>query len=243
MARFVFPLFFFFSSLVFAQEQSVIAVTDLANGGNTSSTDAISAADYVRLHISTNYPKYIVLDKIIMSQILAAQNTTSFPVCTTMACFTDLGSLLSANYLVGGKLSRSKSLIKLDLELIDVTASKIINRIQKNTTASKIDFYNNFLPKAVTELLAVPINPRIPVASNPKSDSGLPRSAAKDTTRHSTAPIVLTSIGSAAALVGIGGLILWNSRNGKTGFNSPPEDGNVPLDGSPVRTRTTNLLP
>jgi hypothetical protein len=146
-------LFLFITFLLIpCQAENVIGVGELEYGGEISKNDALFFSDIIRHEVSHN-AKYILIDSKLMSDILYARKISSYPPCSNKKKLRTLGQLLTADIMIGGKISRKSNELNFTLLAVDVNRNVILDRVDSVIITTKKEFISNYLPAYCTKLL------------------------------------------------------------------------------------------
>lgn len=120
---FSFLILVIFTTILFAQNKTNIAVMDLSGEGiSTSETRIISSRLRTDL-FNTN--KFTVVEREAMEEILQEQGL-QLSGCTSNECVVEAGKLLGVRRIVAGEIGKIGNLFTLSIRIIDVETGKIL---------------------------------------------------------------------------------------------------------------------
>ncbi len=218
-------LLFFLLLTVFvlrAQDQQVLAVVDLENGGGVIAGDITAVSDAIAAQAGKDR-RYFLFDRALIGPVLSEQGFPQTGACSHEQCLTALGNLLAAHKIIGGSIRREGSQITLELLLVDVHSGAADNRVEISEQTSRAEFLTKHIPRAVKDLLAV--KPSIE-----RKASSHERMSQKKKRRWWIPVTGVIAAGAAGA-----GALWYFTQEG--GAGDPGESGPVSLDDAPVRER------
>lgn len=146
-----------FSEILSQDTKPVIGVLGLDNSSGGISDNMTSAICDSISSLIEQSDNYLVLKREFIPPVLEAQGfNVSNIICSQKEGLAAAGTLLSADEIIGGSVSRENGTLSLSLQRI-----KIINRTQLafehiSSSVSKDAFFSNILPRITRELLKNP---------------------------------------------------------------------------------------
>lgn len=156
-------LFFLFAE---ATEPKLLAVFDLASDGTVSIKSIKAISDRISELVQGN-ESYTQFNREMLPELfnqLALDQSAL--VCSDQQCLILLGNLIGAAAVLGGSITTTGKQTTIELNLVDVSGKRTINKVLLTSVAKKSDFIENELPALVKNLLSSRTNAS-PLASKP----------------------------------------------------------------------------
>jgi len=141
--RYLFSFLFLFVllfSVVFSQDKASIAVLELEAGG-ISIYEAQVLSDRLRTELFKT-DKFVVLERDKMDEILVEQGF-QLSGCTTNECIVEAGKLIGVKQMIAGKIAKIENLYTINIRLIDVQTSKVIQTATEDCECTIKDVLTN----------------------------------------------------------------------------------------------------
>lgn len=241
----IFAFLVLFVDLVNAQ--NVLAVSDLVNSKTLSKKETIALSEQIRTTVKSDQ-RWILLDKALTDQILAAQYIASFKPCSTLSCLVDYGNYLYAQITIGGYANKTQNSIVLSLLLVDVVNKKILKSTTSRMSAIPSMQQSQALAAMVKNLLETSISLASPnvaiippsIKPSAKTSGKIDRGAA-DTQRESTTntsekkQLMQSSIAwIGATAVVVGGFTAYFLAKKSVGEGTPTD---ISIDNAPIHQK------
>jgi hypothetical protein len=151
---FSFVFIFSFSEILSQGTKPVIGVLGLDNSdGGVSEEMTGRMCDSISALIEQT-DRYLVLKREFIPPVLEAQGfSISNTICSQREGLAAAGTLLSANEIIGGSVSRKNGTLSLSIQRIKIINIEQLAFEHISTSVSKEVFFSNILPRVVNELL------------------------------------------------------------------------------------------
>jgi TolB-like protein len=204
---------------VWAGGQNLLAVLDLENNGSVTQAEVTALCNRISEVIARD-SVYMQFERSqlpeLLKQLYIEESATA---CSDPQCLTVIGSLIGANFVVGGSIRKNGREITIELNLVDVANKKAINTVDSRTKAKADILLKTEIPALVKTLM------------NP-GKRGPKKIASAEKNGFFANPLVYIGTGLAGAAAG--GVYYYFNY-----YKQPEANGNsnISLDDAPVRTR------
>lgn len=135
--------------------QNFIAVLDLVSDGSVSPKVVREISDRISESIASEDSSYMPFEREyipeLLKQFAVDQSATA---CSDPQCLTLMGSMIGANTIVGGSVSRSKGETFIELNLVDVARKTSLNSVSFSSRAKKSVLLQSEIPALASSLLS-----------------------------------------------------------------------------------------
>lgn len=112
-------------------KKKTVAVLDFTSSGGVPAEEMKSLTNRFRgILVQTN--AFNVIEREQMAQLLKEQDFTLTDMCNTNECAVQVGQMLGAEQMISGSIGKVGKVFTIDLKLIDVSTSKILQTQSKN---------------------------------------------------------------------------------------------------------------
>jgi hypothetical protein len=199
--------------------QNLLAELDLENDGSVTQSEVSAICDRISKVISKD-STYMQFERAqlpeLLKQLYIEESATA---CSDPQCLTVIGSLIGANFVVGGSIRKNGKETVIELNLVDVANKKAVNTAGLQTKAQMNVLIESEIPALVKDLLAAEKNNSQKAASNGKKT-------------FFANPLVYIKTGLVSAIAGGAYYYLFCIKS-----NSTDKNNDIPLDDAPVRRR------
>jgi hypothetical protein len=205
--------------------QNLLAVFDLQSDSSVSARTVSEISDRISAVIAED-STYFQFERAqipeLLKQLLIDESASA---CSDVQCLTVIGSLIGANFMVGGSIRHKGRETSIELNLVDVAAKKIKNTVNLQCRSSKNALLETEIPALTKALMSSPSNK----IARPGSGNKEKKSVLKN-------PLVY--IGTGVAGLAAGGVYYYFNYY-KKGDAAPESsaNGEISLGDAPARTR------
>ena len=213
----------------FAAGQNLLAVLDFECDGSVPQKGITAVSDRISQTIAED-STYVQFQRSQIPELLKQLSIDeSASSCSDKQCLTVVGSLIGANYMVGGSIRYKNHETSIEISLIDVAEKKVINSVSFSSGSKKKALFDTEIP-ALAKSLMNPAMQNPPVAGKKRKKSFLAN------------PFLY--IGTGVAGIAAGGACYYAfvykrsaADGGGGGVNDPDDPSDLSLDDAPARTR------
>lgn len=146
-------LIFFSQNNINAEENSLLAVIDVASNGTISKKNCKRISDTISAVVSRN-STFIQFDRTMLPELLNQLSVQeSVTSCSDPQCLLLIGNLIGAEAVIGGFIRYRDKLTQIELNLISVSKKRALNTVTMSTGSGKRTFLKRELPILVRNLL------------------------------------------------------------------------------------------
>jgi len=140
-------------------EQKLLVVMDLYSDGSVTDDNIRSISDKIS-EIAANDSTYTQFSREMLPELFNQLAIDQASVkCSDRQCLALAGSIIGANAVIGGTISMNRKQMKIELNLVDVTAKASLNSVSILSSSKKSVFLEKELPAFVNNLLDSNVSP------------------------------------------------------------------------------------